>query len=224
RPLYQGPLVDQLERKLNLPRIARRPADLAEPLASHDVGRHPHGDNVEQVEELGAELHIHAFGSALAPPEGRVFDEGEVVVVERWPAECIAAERAEAPLVGSGAAGHVNRNGEERAIVRAAAEIILANLARGGEVRLRNLVGPIDAVRAVSRLLHAGEYREWRAGAHAADAEQFPSVGDFAVDGMQELRAFQMHVLRNAERKRIRGIEVRWTFLRMRVVGILREA
>src|SRR6185437_13689065 len=97
----RAPSVDQLQRKLNLPRIARGPADLAKARTRHDVGRHPHRHNVEQIEKLRAELHIHALGPALSSSEWGVLDEREVVVVERRPAEAIAAERPEATLVGT---------------------------------------------------------------------------------------------------------------------------
>jgi len=45
--------------------------------------------------------------------EGRVLDEREIIVVEGGTAEAVAAQRSKEALVGSAAAGHVNRDGEE---------------------------------------------------------------------------------------------------------------
>ena len=82
-------------------------------------------------------MQVDALGSALAAAEGRVFDEGEVVVVVGGAAEAVAAEGAEDALVGPGAAGDVDGDGEEvGGVVCAFAEVVLAVLARGGDCLL----------------------------------------------------------------------------------------
>ena len=71
-------------------------ADFAEAGAGEDVGWEAHVDDVEDVEELGAELEVDQFGAALARAEWGVFDEGEVEVVIGGSAEGVATEGAEA--------------------------------------------------------------------------------------------------------------------------------
>ena len=51
------------------------------------------------------------------------------------PAKSIAPERAKVALIGAGPAGKIDGNREEGAVVCAAAEVIFANGATGGQVR-----------------------------------------------------------------------------------------
>ena len=80
-----------------------------------------------------------------ATSERRIFDERDVVVLKARPAKSAPAQRAEAALVRPGAAGHTDGDGEERGVIRAAAEIVFANGAAGGEIRLADQVRPVGA-------------------------------------------------------------------------------
>jgi hypothetical protein len=57
---------ENFERELNLPRGSRSPADLAEARAEDGVGGQTHVHDVEDVEELGAELDVEEFAAAGA--------------------------------------------------------------------------------------------------------------------------------------------------------------
>src|SRR5207253_6529448 len=70
-----APLLERnLQRKLNLPRRPRRPADHPKPAPQHRVRRQPKIHNVEDIEKLGAELHDRPLSPA-APPKRRVLDQ-----------------------------------------------------------------------------------------------------------------------------------------------------
>jgi hypothetical protein len=149
--------VDELERELNLPRRPGCFGNLAETRSVEDVSRQAHADDVEEIEELGPELEIHALGAAGAMAEGRALDEGEVVVVISWAAESVAAKVAEDPLIGTGATGNFDGDGKEiGGVVCAFAEVVFAIGARGGETRCGDLVGAIDAIGACAGLLDSG--------------------------------------------------------------------
>src|SRR5579863_5523718 len=136
--------VDQLQRKLNLPRISRRLADLPESRSSQHVCRRAHGHDIEEVEEFRTELQVHPLRSAFSSAKRRVLDQRKVEVVKRRSAKRVPPQRPKHALVRPSAPGHVYRNREEiRRIVRAFAKIILPVLARRRELRLRNLVWPI---------------------------------------------------------------------------------
>src|SRR2546423_669527 len=86
-------LINQFQRKLNLPRTPCRLADKPKPVRRADASRwcspgrtrrdaknicrQSHIDNVEDVEKLRAELQAHAFHSALPMAESRVFYASE---------------------------------------------------------------------------------------------------------------------------------------------------
>jgi hypothetical protein len=79
------------------------------------------------------------------------------------------------PWLGPVPPGHGWGWRRNRRVVCAFAEVVLAVLARGGEMRLGDLVGAIDAVGAGAGLLDAGEDGEGRAGTDAGDAQAAPS-------------------------------------------------
>ena len=121
-------------------------ADLTEAGAAENVGRQAHVDDIEEVEELTAELEVYKLGSAFAVAKGRALDEREIVVIKGRPPEGIAPQRSEPALVRSRAASHVDGDGEVvRCIVDAIAKVILTVGARGGEMRSCDLVGAVDA-------------------------------------------------------------------------------
>src|ERR1700678_3710717 len=105
--------VDELERELNLPRRPGRFGNLAETRSGEDVRGQAHVDDVEEIEELGPELEIHALCSAAAIAEGRAFDEGEVVVIVCRTAEAVAAKGTEDALIGAGTTGDIDGDGEK---------------------------------------------------------------------------------------------------------------
>ena len=57
-------LVDQLKRELKLPRCACGAADEAEARSAKEILRHSKVNDIEQVEELGAELHRQRLTSS----------------------------------------------------------------------------------------------------------------------------------------------------------------
>ena len=66
--------INELQRELDLARVAGGFADFAKPGPGYDIRGQTHIDNVEEVEELRAELEIDQLDSALARAEGRVLD------------------------------------------------------------------------------------------------------------------------------------------------------
>ena len=92
------------------------------------------------------------------------------------PAKSVAAQCAEAAVIGAGASGNVDWNEEKGAIVRAATEIIFANGAARREIRHRDQIGPIGAARANAGLLNSGIDGEWRPGGHGRDIQELPSA------------------------------------------------
>ena len=98
--------IENLQRELNLPRGSGGSADLAEAGGEDGVGGQSHVDDVEEVEELGAELDVEEFAAAGAASDGGVFDQREIEVVVGGAAEGVSAERAEVARVGAGASGH----------------------------------------------------------------------------------------------------------------------
>src|SRR5579859_943471 len=91
-------------------------------------------------------------------------------------------------------------------------------------MRLRNLVRPIDTIRARARLLKPREHRERRTRTDTRNAKQLPAIRNFPARRPQKVNALQMQVLRNTKTKPIAHIERRRTALRMRVEGILRKS
>ena len=119
--------------------------------------------------------------------------------------------------------GMVDGDGEVGGVVGAHAEVVFADLAGGGELRDADLVGAVDAVGACAGLLDSGIDGEGRAAADGGDAEQFPTLGDAAADGLQELGFLDLQVLRGAEGETVGDVEGGWAFLGVGVGGVLRE-
>src|ERR1700721_2583266 len=101
-------LVNQLQRKLKLPRCSRRAAYLAEAGAIDDVRRQAQVHDVEDVEELRAELQVYQLQSALALSKTGVFDQRKIVVVVGRSTECIAPQGTETALVRPASARNVD--------------------------------------------------------------------------------------------------------------------
>ena len=182
---FAASLINQLERKLDLPRSAGDPADLAESRTGEDVGWQAHVDDVEQVEELSTKLQVHQLGSVPAAAKGGVFDERKVKVVKGWPAESIAAQRAKPTLIRSRSSTDVNGDGKEiRRVVCSVTKIVFTRFARGGELRCGDLVRAVDAVGSIARLLYAGVDGEWVPLADAGDAQHLPSPSQLSADRM----------------------------------------
>jgi hypothetical protein len=102
---------DELEGKLYLPDGAGGFTDFVEAGALERVRGRPMPTMLKNTER-----NRRSTCSAPAAAEGRVFDEGEVVIREA--AEAIAANGAEDSLVGTGAVG--NGDGDGKQIGRAA--------------------------------------------------------------------------------------------------------
>src|SRR2546423_7980625 len=101
--------VDHFQRKLNLPRRARGLADDPKPAAAHNVGRQPKIHDIKHVEKLRAKLQRPEL--AVSPPsKRRVLDQSHIEIVQSRSAKRIAPQCPEAPLVWSGATGHVDGN------------------------------------------------------------------------------------------------------------------
>ena len=154
-------LIDKLQRKLNLTRVSRGFADDAETGSLKCVRGKPHGHDIEDVEELRAKLYADEFGSALSLAEGRVLNEGKVIVVERRPTKGVSAQRAKATFVRAGPGGKIDRDGKVRGVVRAHSEVVFPNLSRGREVGLSDLIGTIGAVGTSACLLDPGVDGKW---------------------------------------------------------------
>ena len=115
-------------------------------------------------------------------------------------------------------------NGKEiGAIVGALAEIILAILPRGRQMRLCNLVRPIHATIARARLLNTAEDCKRRAGTDARYAQQLPAVSRFAAHRPKKLHTLQMQILRQAKTEAVGNVKGGRSLFRMRVIGVLRE-
>src|SRR5881394_4081324 len=94
--------VDQLQRKLNLPRGASRLADDPKAASAHNVGRQPKIHDIQHVEKLRAKLQRPELAIA-APPKRSVLDQSHIEVMQPRPAKGIASQSPEAPLVRPGA-------------------------------------------------------------------------------------------------------------------------
>src|SRR2546421_6589639 len=145
-------LIDNFQRKLNLPRSACRAAYQSEAGAAHSVRGQSEIDDVEQIEKFGSKFQ-NAQLIFSAPPERSVFNQRKIKLMKRRPAERVAAQRSKATLIRSGTAGDLDRYGKKRSIVGAAPEIVFADRPARGKVRYRNQIGTIGAARADARLL-----------------------------------------------------------------------
>src|SRR6266496_4007858 len=156
------PLVNHLQRELNLSRRSRGLADDSEPAAPHNVRRQSKIDNIEDVEELRSEFQRSQL-CVSAMSERRVFNQRNVEVMESRPAKRIPPQSTEASLVGPGTARHIDWDGKERWIPPGPqSEIIVAHGAAGGQVRHRNQVGTITTAEARTRLLSSRKHGERR--------------------------------------------------------------
>ncbi len=154
-------------------------------------------------------------------PNGRALDQGKVEVVVSRPAESVASQRAETPVVRTRAAWHIDGNGKVRSVVRAQAEIVFANFAAGGEVRNADLVRTVGSVGAGIGLLHAGVDGEGRTAGDGGDAQQLPTAVTALPSGRSKRDVFPVQVLRQAQGEGVGYVEGRRPFLRMRVERIL---
>ena len=82
-------LINNFQGKLNLPRRSRGLADDAKSASVHNVRWQSEVHDVEDIEELGAELQSSEFAIA-AMPEGRIFDHREIEAVERRSAKGVS--------------------------------------------------------------------------------------------------------------------------------------
>ena len=94
--------------------------------------------------------------------ERRVFDQRDVEVAETRAAKGIAAEHSEASLVWPGASGNVDRNIEERRIVRPSSEVVSAVAAARRKVWLLNQVRTVSSTSPHTSLLNSRKNGERR--------------------------------------------------------------
>src|SRR5882724_3779450 len=167
--------VNQLQRELDLAGGSGGFADDPESASPQDVGRQSKVHQVEHVKKLSAKFHGAEFRVATAA-EGGVLDQGHVVLLKAGTAERVASQGAEAAVVGSGAAGNIDWNIEERGVVGALPEIVLAHRAAGGEVRLLHQVGPVGSTRPHSGLLNSGVHGERRPTGEGCDIQELPAT------------------------------------------------
>ena len=137
-------LVDQLEGELHLTGRAGGAVDEAEAGAPHDIGRQSKVDQVEDIEDLSAELEGKRFPASPAA-EGRVFGQRDVKIMEPRAAKGIAPELSGPSLVWTCSPGHVDGDEEEGRVLSRATEAVFPHLAAGGDNRLSDLVRPIGA-------------------------------------------------------------------------------
>src|SRR5207253_5489754 len=121
-PPLGHPLVNQLQRKLDLAGRARSPADDAESTAPNDVRWQSEIDMIKNVEEFGAKLQRCQFCVSSAT-QGSVFDQGYVIILVSGAAECITAQSAKAATVRAGTARKVDGDREKRGVLRAPAKV-----------------------------------------------------------------------------------------------------
>ena len=120
------------------------------------IRRQTHGHDVEEIEELRAELQVHALRAALAASEGSVLDEREIEVIKRRTAEGVAPQRAEAPLVRTGSVGKCTGiEKKSTPLSPAVTEIVFPHFARSRKLGLGNLIGTVDTARSVPGLLNS---------------------------------------------------------------------
>lgn len=93
-------LIDQLQRKLDLPRGAVCLGDSAEACTPHDVRWQAEVHQVKDIEEFGAELQRGGLRGS-APSAFGVFDQGHIEILVRRPPEGVASERPEPALIGA---------------------------------------------------------------------------------------------------------------------------
>src|SRR5579863_1983923 len=137
-------------------------ANDTETAAEDGVRRQTKIHDIKYIKKLRAKLD-HAQLAAASSSKGSVFDHGHVEIVKDWPAEGVAAQRAETPLIGSCSPSHVGRNKKERAVVHASAKIILTNCAARRKIRHGYQIRPVRSTGPCSCLLNSGINRKRRA-------------------------------------------------------------
>jgi hypothetical protein len=115
--------IDELERKLNLPRRPRRPADQPEPRSLDRVRRQPHVHHVEQVKKLAPELHICPFQPARAAANRRRLNQRIVEIVVRRSPKRVPPQRARPAGVRASPTRDVSGDREVGSVVWAHSEI-----------------------------------------------------------------------------------------------------
>ena len=194
---------DQFQRELNLAGSSRGVIDDAETRTAQNVHGQPEVHQVEGVEELGAELQGGGLGPRAAAQRG-VFDQSHVEIVIIRATEGVSSQGSEAALVGSGAARNVNGDGKEGGVVGAPAEVVLPNRASSGEVRNRDLIGPVRPRRSHAGLLNPGINRKRRAGGEGRNVEDLPALeSSFFPKGRRKSTRSQRQDLNDAGRKRL---------------------
>ncbi len=147
-------------------------------------------------------------GSERAPAaQGGVLDQGHVEIVKVRATEGVSSQGSEAALVGPGAARNIYGDGKKGGVVRTSAEVVLPDRAAGGEIRSRQLIGPVGSRRAHAGLLNAGIDGERRAGGERRDVEDLPARKEFLSQGPEKIQPFQRQHLNDARRKRLRHVK-----------------
>src|SRR6478736_4140726 len=87
--------INQLQRKLYLPRRPRSLADNPEPTPAQNIGRQPEIHQVKNIEELRTKFQCSQL--RISPTaERRVLDQRNVVLLKTGPADSVASQCAEA--------------------------------------------------------------------------------------------------------------------------------
>ena len=123
-------LINHLQRELDLPRRSGSLADNAESAPPHNVRWQAEIHDVEQIKKLRSKLQRAQFPIS-AMPESSVFDQREIKVVIFRAAKCVAPQPAESPEIRPRTSRNIDRNIEERCIVRSPPEVVVAHRAAG---------------------------------------------------------------------------------------------
>src|SRR5579863_3000055 len=102
-------LVNQLQRKLDLPRSPRGFIDHSEPASAHHIRRQSEIHNVEHIKKLGAKLHNPQL-IFPAPPKRRILNQAEIEILVPRPAKRISPQRPKSSAVRPGTSRHIDGN------------------------------------------------------------------------------------------------------------------
>src|SRR5580700_7930281 len=154
-------------------------------------------------------------------PEWSVFNQRHVEIAEARPAKGVAAQRSEVALVWTRASGKIDGNREERTVVRALPEIILAYRAARREIGHRNQVRPVRSARTNASLLDAGIHCERRSAGHRRNIQKLPSRRNSISQRLQKAHPIEWQRLDQAQRERVSHVKRRGTFVGLGIKRIL---
>src|SRR5215467_2384776 len=212
--------INQLQRKLNLPRGPGRLVDDSESASAYHVVRQPKIHNVENVKKFRAKLQDAKF-ALPAGSERSIFDQTEIEIVIRRSAERVPAQSSKPPAVRARSSRLVGRNVEVRSVVAAHPKIVLAHRPAGRKIRLGHQIGPVRSRCPEPGLLHARKDGERRPARQRSDIQDLPAARQLSAERPQPAHFVKRQRFEQAQRENVRYIKRGGSALTVHIQGIL---